>query len=58
MHADDTVGAALRRMCALRQWHLPIVCDQGLLIGSLDVADILLWLRDRMTLLSVDAALG
>jgi hypothetical protein len=43
-------------MCAQRQWHLPIVCSRGLLLGALDIADISLWLRDRLTLLSVDAA--
>jgi CBS domain-containing protein len=58
LRASETVGSALRRMCALRQWHLPLVCGQGLLIGSLDISDLCLWLRDRMTLVSVDAALG
>src|SRR5580704_5335948 len=58
LRATDTVGTALRRMCATRQWHLPIVCRRGLLLGSIDIADLTLWLRDRMTLLSVDAALG
>jgi CBS domain-containing protein len=52
----DSVGTALRTMCAQRQWHLPIVCRRGLFLGALDVADVALWLRDRMTLLSVDAA--
>lgn len=54
----DTVGAALRRMCAGRRWHLPIVCQRGLFLGALDIADISFWLRDRLTLLSVDEALG
>jgi hypothetical protein len=54
----STVGATLRRMCATHSWHLPLVCASGLLVGSIDIADISLWLRDRMTLLSVDAALG
>jgi CBS domain-containing protein len=58
LRATDTVGTALRRMCATRQWHLPIVCGRGLLLGSIDIADLTLWLRDRLTLLSVDAALG
>jgi hypothetical protein len=58
LRATDTVGMSLRRMCAARQWHLPLVCGRGLLLGSIDVADLTLWLRDRMTLLSVDAALG
>ncbi|HVU50300.1 MAG TPA: CBS domain-containing protein [Polyangia bacterium] len=58
LRATDTVGASLRRMCAARQWHLPIVCSRGLLLGSIDVADLMLWVRDRMTLLSVDRALG
>lgn len=52
---NDTVAAALRTMCARRQWHLPIVCSQGLLLGALDISDISLWLRDRMTLSSVEA---
>jgi CBS domain-containing protein len=58
LRATDTVATSLRRMCAARQWHLPIVCSRGLLLGSIDVADLMLWVRDRMTLLSVDAALG
>ena len=58
LRATDTVGTSLRRMCAARQWHLPIVCARGLLLGSIDIADLTLWLRDRMTLLSVDAALA
>jgi signal-transduction protein with cAMP-binding, CBS, and nucleotidyltransferase domain len=58
LHPTDTVGASLRRMCAARQWHLPIACSRGLLLGSIDIADLMMWLRDRMTLLSVDAALG
>jgi signal-transduction protein with cAMP-binding, CBS, and nucleotidyltransferase domain len=58
LRATDTVGAALRRMCATRQWHQALVCGKGLLLGSIDIADISLWMRDRMTLLSVDAALG
>ncbi|HEY2728575.1 MAG TPA: CBS domain-containing protein [Polyangia bacterium] len=58
LRATDTVGASLRSMCAARQWHMPIVCARGLLLGSIDIADLMLWLRDRMTLLSVDAALG
>jgi hypothetical protein len=52
----DSVGAALRNMCAHRQWHLPIVCARGLFVGALDVADLALWLRDRLMILSVDAA--
>jgi CBS domain-containing protein len=56
LREDDTVGTALRSMCAQRQWHLPIVCSRGLFLGALDIADISLWLRDRLTLISVDAA--
>jgi CBS domain-containing protein len=51
----DTVATALRAMCARRQWHLPIVCGRGLMLGALDIADLSLWLRDRLTILSVDA---
>jgi len=54
----DTVGTALRSMCARRQWHLPIVCGRGLFLGALDIEDVSLWLRDRLTLLSIDAALS
>jgi CBS domain-containing protein len=54
----DTVGDVLRRMCALRQWHLPLVCSRGLMLGALDITDLALYLRDRMTLLSIDAALA
>ena len=43
-------------MCAQRQWHLPIVCARGLFLGALDIADLSLWLRDRLTMISVDAA--
>lgn len=56
LHETDTVGTALRSMCARRQWHLPIVCNRGLFLGALDIADISLWLRDRLTMISVDAA--
>jgi CBS domain-containing protein len=56
--ATDSVGTSLRRMCATRQWHMPLVCSQGLFLGSIDIADLMLWLRDRMTVMSVDAALG
>ena len=41
---EDSVGAALRKMCAHRQWHLPIVCARGLFVGALDIADLALWL--------------
>jgi CBS domain-containing protein len=58
LRPDDTIGAALRRMCATRTWHLPIICKEGLLIGSIDITDLTLWLRDRMTLLAMDASLG
>jgi CBS domain-containing protein len=51
----DTVAGALRAMCGRRQWHLPIVCNRGLMLGALDIADVSLWLRDRLTILSVDA---
>ena len=56
LRETDTVGSALRSMCARRQWHLPIVCSRGLFLGALDIADISLWLRDRLTMISVDAA--
>jgi CBS domain-containing protein len=56
LRESDTVGTALRSMCARRQWHLPIVCNRGLFLGALDIADISLWLRDRLTWISVDAA--
>jgi len=52
----DTVADALRALCASRTWHLPLVCGRGLFLGALDIADVSLWLRDRMTLISVDAA--
>lgn len=52
----DTVAAALRAMCARRTWHLPMVCRRGLFLGALDIGDLAIWLRDRMTLISVDAA--
>jgi CBS-domain-containing membrane protein len=52
----DSVGAALRAMCARRRWHLPIVCARGLFLGALDVTDLSIWLRDRLVLMSVDAA--
>src|SRR5262245_23391065 len=29
LREDDSVGTALRKMCAHRHWHLPIVCDRG-----------------------------
>jgi len=45
-------------MCAHGRWHLPIVCRRGLFLGALDIADISFWLRDRLTLISVEAALG
>ncbi|HVZ88138.1 MAG TPA: CBS domain-containing protein [Polyangia bacterium] len=56
LQEGDSVGAALRAMCARRQWHLPIVCSRGLFLGALDIADLSLWLRDQLTLISVDAA--
>jgi CBS domain-containing protein len=56
LREDDTVGTALRKMCARRQWHLPIVCARGLFVGALDIADLSLWLRDRLTVMSVEAA--
>jgi CBS domain-containing protein len=58
LREDETVEAALRRMCALGRWFLPLVCGRGLALGALEMGDLALWLRDRMTLLSVDAALG
>ena len=57
LREDDSIGTALRKMCAHRQWHMPIVCGRGLFLGALDIADLSLWLRDRLTLLSVEAAL-
>jgi CBS domain-containing protein len=56
LREDDSVGDALRKMCAHRQWHLPIVCARGLFVGALDIADLALWLRDRLTILSLEAA--
>ena len=56
LYEDDSVGTALRKMCGHRQWHLPIVCGRGLFVGALDLVDLSLWLRDRLTLLSVEAA--
>jgi len=56
LREDDTVGGALRKMCAHRQWHQPIVCARGLLVGALDIADLALWLRDRLTIFTVEAA--
>jgi hypothetical protein len=32
------------------------VCGRGLFVGALDVVDLSLWLRDRLTVLSVEAA--
>jgi CBS domain-containing protein len=58
LREDETVGSALRKMCGHRQWHLPIVCARGLFLGALDIADLSLWLRDRLTLMSVEAALS
>lgn len=58
LHLHDTAGVALRRMCALRLWHLPLVCAQGQVVGALDVSDLALWLRDRATLMSLEAAFG
>jgi len=55
LREHDTVGTALRKMCAHRQWHLPIVCGRGLFVGALDIADLSLWLRDRLTVMSVEA---
>lgn len=57
LRENETVGTALRKMCGHRQWHLPIVCNRGLFVGALDIADLSLWLRDRLTLMSVEAAL-
>jgi CBS domain-containing protein len=56
LRESDSVGTALRRMCALGRWHLPLVCARGLVLGAIDFTDIALWLRDRMIVLSVDAA--
>jgi CBS domain-containing protein len=53
---DDSVGTALRKMCAHQQWHLPIVCARDLFVGALDVADLARWMRDRLTILTVEAA--
>jgi CBS domain-containing protein len=58
LRTTDTVGEALRRMCVTRLWHYPLVCERGLFVGAIDIADLTMWLRDRMTLLSVEAALG
>ena len=56
LRESDTVAAALRKMCAQRQWYLPIVCARGLFLGALDIADLSLWLSDRLTMMSVEAA--
>jgi CBS domain-containing protein len=56
LRENDTVGTALRAMCARRQWHVPIVCARGQFLGALDITDISLWLRDQMMMMSVDAA--
>jgi CBS domain-containing protein len=53
----DTIATALRRMSAARQWHQPIVCRRGLMLGALDVADIAPWLCDQLTMRSIDAYL-
>src|SRR6185312_2398516 len=53
---ETGVAAAMDAMCPRRQWHLPIVCARGLFLGALDITDLSVWLRDRMTLISVDAA--
>ena len=58
LRESDTVEIALRRMCEVGRWHLPLVCDRGLVLGAIDFSDIALWLRDRMIVLSVDAAFG
>lgn len=58
LREDDSVAQAFRQMCARRQWYLPMVCRRGLFLGALDIADISLWLRDRMTLMSMEAAFG
>ena len=57
LREDDSIGTALRTMCGHRQWHMPIVCGRGLFLGALDIADLSLWLRDQLTLMSVEAAL-
>jgi len=57
LREGDSVGTALRKMCGHRQWHMPIVCGRGLFLGALYIADLSIWLRDRLTLMSVDAAL-
>jgi CBS domain-containing protein len=56
LREHDSVGTALRKMCAQRQWHQAIVCARGLFVGALDIADVALWLRDRLTMLSLEAA--
>ena len=56
LREDDSIGTALRKMCGHRQWHMPIVCGRGLFLGALDIADLSIWLRDRLTLMSVEAA--
>ena len=35
LREDDSIGTALRKMCAHRQWHMPIVCGRGLFLGAL-----------------------
>jgi len=58
LRESDSVGTALRRMCGLGRWHLPLVCSRGLVLGTIDFTDLAQWLRDRMIALSVAAAFG
>ncbi len=51
----DTVATALKKMGARRHGQVPIVCDEGLFLGALDVGDICLWLSDSLTEVSVEA---
>jgi CBS domain-containing protein len=51
----DTVATALKQMGARRSWQVPIVCEEGLFLGALDLTDISLWLSDSLTQVSVEA---
>jgi len=51
----DTVATALKKMGARRHGQVPIVCDEGMFLGALDLGDICLWLSDSLTEVSVEA---
>jgi len=52
LREDDSVGTALRKMCASQQWLLPVVCARDLFVAALDITDLARWMRDRLTLLT------